>query len=82
MMHELDKFDGQRLAFLRAPVLRMSCRCGHDLELPVTELARQFGEDTRVRTLFERLTCPRCGLKHFRAVARLGSKPSCKADNG
>ena len=61
MINDLDKFDGQRLAYVRADALRLSCRCGHAEEMPVAALVRQFGETVRVRTVLAQITCRDCG---------------------
>lgn len=71
MMRTLEKFDGQRLAFVRADALKVSCRCGHIEQLPITHLKTRYGEAARVRNLLAQMTCPECGQKRLDRAERL-----------
>ena len=80
VIQALEKFDGQRLAYVRAEGLRVTCRCGHAEELDLSELMATFGEELRVRTIMRHLACGQCGQKTINRVERIGMGMLSHAD--
>lgn len=80
IIQALEKFDGQRLAYVRAEGLRVTCRCGHAEELDLSELVATFGVEPRVRTIMRHLACAHCGQKAITCVERIGMGVLSHAD--